>query len=200
MSASARLGYFPEILGRIDKKGRPYWALAVTAFFSTICTYINCSSTGGVIFTWFSSISSTCYFTTWVIMGITNIQFHRAIAAQKRDFWQQPYAWKLRGYPVTAVLLVVLSLFVLIMTGWVAGSPVGGGKGTAEGFFETFLNVPIWIVAYLGWKIIKRSKFVNVAEADLDTGRRPLTPDDIEFLNEYYSQPMWKRALSYVRF
>ena len=198
MVSSARMGFAPAILGRIDKKGRPYWALAVTGVFSTICTYINCSNTGGIIFTWFSSITATVYFMTWIVMGITNIQFHRAIDIQKRDFWVQPYAWKLRGFPVTAVTLTVLSLFVLIMTAWVAGAPVGGG-GNAESFFEIFLGVPIWVAAFLFWKILKRSKFAKLEEVDLDTGRRPLSADDIAFLDKYYSQPMWNRALSYVR-
>lgn len=43
----------PKFFARIDDKGRPTWALFVTALFTILFTYLNCSNTGGVIFTWY---------------------------------------------------------------------------------------------------------------------------------------------------
>lgn len=51
MQAMSRIGMLPKVLGRVDKKGRPYYALLVTGVFSTVMTYINVSNTGAVIFT-----------------------------------------------------------------------------------------------------------------------------------------------------
>ncbi|KIX07430.1 uncharacterized protein Z518_02083 [Rhinocladiella mackenziei CBS 650.93] len=200
MIAMATMGMFPRFLGRIDKKGRPRWALAITAAFSTVCTYINCSNTGGIIFTWFSSISATVYFMSWMAISISNVQMHRAIKLQNDPAWTLPYAWKLRGFPITAIYLFVTSFLVLFGTGYVALFPIGGAPPSAEAFFQTFLGVPIWIAAYLGYKLCFRTKIVDPATADLKTGRRPLTEDDIAFLDAYFAQPMWKRILSYVRF
>lgn len=200
MTAMAQMNYFPKILGRVDRKGRPYWALSVTGLCSIICTYINCSGTGGLIFTWFSSISATSYFMTWMVIPITNIQMRRAIKAQGDPAWSLPYAWKLRAWPLTSVALFWSSFLVIVATGYVALFPIGSSKPTAEGFFQIMLGVPIWITAYLCWKLWYRTKLVNPAEADLQTGRVPLTPENIQQLDDYYAQSAGKRALSYFRF
>lgn len=200
MVAMSHMGMFPKILSRVDKKGRPRWALIVTGAFATIFTYVNVSSTGGVIFTWFSSVSSTVYFMSWMCISITNIRMHKTIKLQKDPVWTLPYAWKLRGYPLTAIFLFVTSFLVLFGTGYVSLFPIGGAPPSAETFFETFLGVPIWIAAYLGYKLYSRCKIVDPATADLKTGRMPLNEEDVAFFDRYYAQPMWKRALSYVRF
>ncbi|KAK4941382.1 hypothetical protein LTR10_018651 [Elasticomyces elasticus] len=200
MVAMAQMGMFPRFLANIDKQGRPRWALIVTAAFSVVFTYINCSSTGGIIFTWFSSVSATVYFMSWMSISITNIQMRKAIKAQNDPVWTLPYAWKLKGFPITAVFLFVTSFLVLFATAYVSLFPIGGAPPNAQTFFETFLGVPIWIVCYLGYKLVYRTKFVKPAEADLQSGRRPLNEEDIAFFDHYFAQPMWKRALSYVRF
>ncbi|KIW18943.1 hypothetical protein PV08_03232 [Exophiala spinifera] len=200
MVAMAEMGMFPKILGRIDKKGRPRWALFTSCIFCTIFTYINCSSTGGIIFTWFSSVSSTVFFLSWLSIAITNIQIHRAIKVQNDPVWTLPYAWKIRAFPATAVFLAVTTIFVLFSVGYVSLFPIGGAPPSAETFFETFLAVPLWIVCFLGYKLVYRTKFVNPAEADLQYGRKPLNEEDIAFFDRYFAQPMWKRLLSYVRF
>jgi len=51
MVAMSRMGMLPRVLGRVDKKGRPYYSLIVTALCSVVMTYINVSNTGAVIFT-----------------------------------------------------------------------------------------------------------------------------------------------------
>jgi amino acid transporter len=198
--AMAQMNMAPKIFARVDKKGRPRWSLIVTAIFATIFTYINCSSTGGVIFTWFSSVSATVYFMSWMCISISNIQMHKAIKLQGDNVWTQPHAWKLRGFPLTAIFLFVTSFLVLFGTGYVSLFPIGGAPPSAETFFETFLGVPIWIVCYLGYKLYFKTKIVDPATADLKTGRMPLTEEDIAFFDRYYAQPLSKRVLSYVRF
>jgi len=198
--AMAEMNMAPKIFARVDKKGRPRWSLIVSAIFATLFTYINCSSTGGVIFTWFSSVSATVYFMSWMCISISNIQMHKAIKLQGDNVWSLPYAWKLRGYPFTAVFLFVLSFLVLFGTGYVSLFPIGGAPPSAETFFETFLGVPIWIVCYFGYKLWFKTKIQDPATADLHTGRMPLNEEDIAVFDRYYAQPTWKRAVSYVRF
>ncbi|RAL12674.1 AAT family amino acid transporter [Aspergillus homomorphus CBS 101889] len=199
LTAMARMGMMPGPFKKIDSRGRPYLALIATAVCSTVCTYINCSGTGAQIFTWFSSISSTVFFMAWLTIAITNIQMRRAIRAQNDPAFRLPHAFRLRGYPFPALTLLTLCLACLGMTAYVSVKPIGSSS-SAEGFFEIFLGVPVFVVAYLGYKLYFRTKLVKPLEADLVTGRRLLTPQDVAMLDEYYAQPGWKRALSYVRF
>ncbi|CAI7602387.1 unnamed protein product [Penicillium viridicatum] len=199
LSAMANLNMLPKALGRVDKKGRPYWGLLVTALGSTICTFINCSSTGGIIFSWFSSVSATSYFLSWLVISITNIQMRRAFKSQEDDVWKLPHAWKQRLFPLATVFLFTSTLLVLILTAYVAADPIDSSP-SVKSFFQTCLGIPVWIFAFVGYKLYFRTKFSKPVEADLQTGRRPLSHEDIQFLDKYHSQPWWKRGLSYVTF
>ncbi|GAB7351542.1 hypothetical protein MBLNU459_g2176t2 [Dothideomycetes sp. NU459] len=201
MYSMAHLKMMPIFLGRVDKQGRPYTALLVTGLCSTICTYINCAGTGATVFTWFSSVSATTYFTVWMAMACTNVMMHRAIKLQDDPAWRLPHAFKLRAYPATAIYMGVVSFLLLLGTGYVALFPIGeGSHASAYGVFETMLGVPVFLAAWGGYKLYFRTSLVDPAKADLMTGRRPLSKDEVKMLDDYYAQPMWKRFLSYVRF
>ena len=198
-TAMARMGMFPAIFGRIDSKGRPYSSLLIAMAISTICTYINCSNTGAVIFTWFSSITATVYFLAYITICITNWRMRAAFKAQNDNPLTLKYAYKNKFYPLGSVFLFSSSIFVLASVFYVSLFPIGAPTSAAT-FFETFLCVPLFIVLYFGYKIIYKTKIVDPAKADIHTGRRPLTEEDIAFLDRYYAQPWYKRALTYLTF
>jgi amino acid transporter len=198
-TAMARMHMFPAIFGRIDSKGRPYMSLLIAMVLSTIMTYINCSNTGAVIFTWFSSITATVYFLAWITICISNWRMRAAFKVQNDDPLTLKYAYKNKLFPLGSVFLFFSSLFVLASTFYVSLFPIGAPT-SAETFFETFLCVPLFLVLYFGYKIVYKTKIVDLKEADLQTGRRPLSESDIAFLDAYYSQPWHKRALTYLTF
>jgi amino acid transporter len=57
------------------------------------------------------------------------------------------------------------------------------------------LLIVIFTVAY---KLIVRTKWQSPKTADLQTGRNTLRPDEVEFLDNYYSAPWWRRLGTYV--
>jgi len=198
-TAMARMRMFPAIFGRVDAKGRPYMSLYIAAVLSCVFTYINCSNTGGVIFTWFSSISSTVYFLAYMTICVTNWQMHRAFKAQGDNPLLLKYAYKNKFWPWGSVLLFGSSVFVLGSSFYVSLFPIHSGTDV-ENFFETYLCVPLFIVCYIGYKLVFRTKFVKPSEADIHTGRKPLSEEDVAFLDKYYSQSVGKRMLSYLVF
>ncbi|BDD61649.1 hypothetical protein MAP00_006687 [Monascus purpureus] len=194
----ALAGQMPKPLARVDSRGRPTWALLVTAVFTIAFTYINCSNTGAVVFTWFSSISSTIFMVVWVIIPICSFRFHAAIRAQNSDILKGRYAYRAWLWPLAPVFLGVIAFLVLV--GLFAASlyPVDGAPLSAYSFFETYLGVPIVLAAFLGFKIVFRTRFRRASEIDLVSGHVPLSLENEEFLDRYYSQPMWRRVWSYV--
>lgn len=217
----ALAGQMPKPLARVDSRGRPTWALLMTAVFTIAFTYINCSNTGAVVFTWcvpsflsfsflavltlflpllkrFSSISSTIFMVVWVIIPICSFRFHAAIRAQNSDILKGRYAYRAWLWPLAPVFLGVIALLVLV--GLFAASlyPVDGPPLSAYSFFETYLGVPIVLAAFLGFKIVFRTRFRRASEIDLVSGHVPLSLENEEFLDRYYSQPVWRRIWSYV--
>ncbi|KAL2438533.1 Amino-acid permease GAP3 [Exophiala dermatitidis] len=198
MRHMALSGQLPKKLAQVDNKGRPTWALFVTSIFTIAFTYINCSSTGSVIFTWFSSISSTIFMMAWIVMALCSIRFHAAIKAQGSRILEGKYAYRAMLWPLGPIFLGVGAFLVLVGLFAAALYPVDGKALDAEAFFQTYLGVPVVVIAIIGYKLIFRTKIRRASEIDLVTGHRPLTEEDEAFLDQYYAQPMWKRVWSYV--
>lgn len=196
-TAMARMGLFPRSFGHIDRKGRPYVSLIFSGLLATALTYINLSNTGGVIFTWFSSVGSTVYFIAYLVIAVTNWRMRAAFKAQGDNPLTLKYAYKNKAYPLGSVFLFASGVFVLASTFYISLFPIDQPM-SASAFFQTFLCVPLFLVLWAGYKIIFKTKWVDPAEADIHSGRRPLSAEDIAFLDAYYAQPAWKRFLTYI--
>ena len=53
LKAMAEDGFAWQILGKTDRRGRPYVALIFTGIVAAVLAYLNCSSTGAVVFSWY---------------------------------------------------------------------------------------------------------------------------------------------------
>jgi amino acid transporter len=134
----------------------------------------------------------------WVVVSICSIRFHAAVKAQNSNILSGKYAYRAWLWPAAPIFLGVTAFLVLIGLFAEALFPVGGAAPNAYDFFQTYLGVPIVLVAYLGFKVIFKTKFRKANEIDLVTGHEPLTAEQEAFLDKYYAQTMWQRIWSYV--
>jgi yeast amino acid transporter len=74
----------------------------------------------------------------------------------------------------------------------------GGGGFTANNFFQNVIGLLVIGVFSLAYKLIFRTKWVKLEEADCVTGRKVLEADEIAMLDAYYRIPKWRRALRYL--
>ncbi|TVY43887.1 putative amino-acid permease [Lachnellula subtilissima] len=200
--AMADMGMMPALFKKIDSKGRPWASLLCCSIIAIAFTYMCLSTTGAIAFNWFSSISATTTFFAWMIIPVTNWCMHRALRAQGDTAWSEPYAYKSWLWPAIPIYLFVTTVFTFVCTFWVAVDPIGGAdsSGLAADFFEIMLCFPLFVFAYIAYKLFYRTKFQNPRTADLVTGRRRLTKENIEFLDTYGASPWYSKVLSYVRF
>lgn len=59
----------------------------------------------------------------------------------------------------------MLNSFLVLIQGWSCFSP----KFDGVSFVSFYIELPIMLVMYLGWKLLKRTKFVRLDEMDLET-------------------------------
>lgn len=59
----------------------------------------------------------------------------------------------------------MLNSFLVLIQGWSCFSP----KFDGVSFVSFYIELPIMLVMYLGWKIFKKTKFVGLDEMDLET-------------------------------
>ncbi|KAL1616870.1 hypothetical protein SLS56_011238 [Neofusicoccum ribis] len=199
MKGLAEEGFAPAWLANTDRLGRPYAALVASGTVGIVLAYLNCSSTGAVVFGWFSSISGLTFFFAWLTIIACNWRFHAAVKAQGDDVLQKRYQFKATLWPWLSVLAFVMIVFMIICQFCVSIKPIGGGA-SSETFFSNFLGGPTFFLFWAGHKLIYRTKTIPLKEIDLQTGRRDVDPEEEAKIEHYHSLSTWKRALTYMRF
>lgn len=134
-----------------------------------------------------------------MIIAFTSCRFHKVLKAQNDPLFKETYAWESTKWPLAPVWLFTIS--TLILAGCLAAgiNPIGDLGFTAENFFEYMLGIFIVVSFTLAYKLIFRTPWRDPKTADLVTGRRKLSNEEIIQLDSYYEQPKWRRFLTYVQ-
>lgn len=99
---------------------------------------------------------------SWIAIGITSIRFRSALAVQGKTHLLPFKNWT---YPVGPYICVILNCFLVLVQGWSCFSP----KFSGVDFVSYYIELPIMLVMYVAWKLIKKTKIVKLSEMDLET-------------------------------
>ncbi|KAI9811008.1 MAG: hypothetical protein M1832_001085 [Thelocarpon impressellum] len=199
LKAMSEDGFAFKAFGRTDQKGRPYVALVFTGAIGTILAYLNVSSTGAMVFGWFSAISGMAFFIAWLVIIACNWRFRAALKAQGDDTLDRRFAFKQVLFPWLSIFAFVAISFMAVCQFIVSVWPIGKPSSAAI-FFSNFLGVPIFLIMWAGYKVIYRSKWLKLIEVDLQTGRREEDPEEVALLERYERMSAKERAISYLHF
>ena len=168
--ALAQNGQAPRFLLMCSKRGVPYWCVGITASISLL-TYMSCSSGANVVFEWFQNLTTIANLFTWMSVCIAYIKFHAALKAQNVD--RNTLVFKSPFQPYTAYFALVFFAIITLFNGFYVFGP-----WERDFFITSYVGIPIYFVLYAFWKIFKRTKWVNSAEADIFTGKAALDAAD----------------------
>ncbi|RDW93203.1 putative arginine transporter [Aspergillus mulundensis] len=168
----AQEGFAPRFFKKTSKNGVPYYSVAFASAFGLL-GFMNVSNSGATVFNWFLNISSVAGLISWASILGCHLAFMRALEARNisRDLlpykalWQPWFSW----YGLFFNVLIILTQG---FTAWLI-------KFSVSDFFVAYISVILFVVLYLGHKIVYRPAFVRPIEADIDTGR-------IALENEYW--------------
>ncbi|KAI9041706.1 putative arginine transporter [Aspergillus affinis] len=169
----AQEGFAPRWFKKTTKQGVPYFGVAFTAAFGLL-GFMNVSNAGSTVFNWLLNIAGVAGFITWSSLNACHLAFMRALKARNisRDLlpykavWQPWYAW----YGLFFNVLIILT------QGFTAFIPTF----SVTDFFIAYLSLILFVVLYVGHKIVYRTRFVRPIEADIDTGRTALENESWE--------------------
>lgn len=114
----------PAWVARVDKRGRPRAAIAMTAAAAILLTYINLSAGGIKVFNWLAQIATTGYFVVWIIIAIVSFRFRAALKAQNDPLFDQIYAWKCSLWPLPPIWLLICTSFYTACSLYLALYPI----------------------------------------------------------------------------
>ncbi|CAH6723976.1 general amino acid permease Agp2p [[Candida] jaroonii] len=194
----ARQGFAPKIFSYCTSSGVPIFGILVAMCFALL-SLLQLGSNSATVLGYLVSICTGSQVLNYVFMGITYIGFHRACKAQGIDrsafkfkAWYQPYG-------------IYFSLFFLIvMVGILGYTNFLPGMWSTSSFIFNYIMVFINIILIFGWKLFKKTKRVNPAEADLYTGLEEIEEHEYEYyakLNveqENYKPSLKSKVLAWI--
>lgn len=132
----------PSFIAKVDEKGRPRWALAITAIVAVVLTYMslngkslpmiyplpianeNYTASGLEVLNWFIAITSASFFVNWAIIAFTSLRFRAVLKAQKSPIFDQQYGWKSNLWPLAPVIVLTISTMLFACLLYLSIQPV----------------------------------------------------------------------------
>jgi amino acid transporter len=196
LTALAEQGYAPKFFTYVDRSGRPLWSVLIIILFGVL-GYVNVDSSGEEVFAWLQALSGLAALFTWGSICLAHIRFRKAWAYHGHTLDEIPF--HAVGGVYGSYLGLFLIFIVLAAQFFVAIAPPGGGLNDAEGFFKSYLALPVvlffWACGYL-WK---RQGWLRTSQIDVDSGRREI---DWEIINveraRVAAMPKWRRIINLV--
>lgn len=195
LTALAQQGYAPKLFSYIDKSNRPLPSVLFIIAFGFLA-FISLASSGPVVFDWLLALSGLAALFTWGSICLAHIRFRAAWKHHGHTLDEIPF--RAAGGVAGSWLGLFLIFIVLIAQFYTAiAAPIGeSGMGTVEGFFKSYLALPVvlffWACGY-AWK---RTGWLKLSQMDVDTGRRELDWEEINaFRARVAAYPAWRRIL-----
>ncbi|WP_409304174.1 amino acid permease [Peribacillus sp. SCS-155] len=156
----AKEGKAPAFLKNVNRTGIPLNALCVSALIGT-AAFLTSIFGDGTVYSWLLNASGLAGFLSWLGISITHYRFRKAYVAQGRNLKDLPYVAKWYPFgPIFATALCLVAIF---------GQNYGAFFGDEidwYGAMVSYIGLPLFLLAYFGYKSVKKTKLVPLKEAD----------------------------------
>lgn len=163
----AKEGRAPKFFAKTTKNGTPANALILSNFLGLIAM-LNYKAGPGKIFSYLTTISGSATYIAWAVIGVTHLRFRKGWVAQGNRIEDLPF--RALWYPYGTWFVVLLNTFLVFIAGY---SVFVDGFHTVD-FVINYVVVAVFVVLFVGWKVVKRTEMVPLMEMDLVTGRREI--------------------------
>lgn len=156
----ARQGKAPKFLAKLNKNGVPVNALIVTSLIGTLA-FLASLFGDGVVYNWLLNASGMSGFIAWLGIAISHYRFRKAYVAQGRDLSELPYRSKL--FPFGPIFAFILCAIVILGQNYPAFM---ANKIDWNGILISYIGLPLFIIVWLGYKFVKKTKVIPLQECD----------------------------------
>ncbi|KAF2807383.1 uncharacterized protein BDZ99DRAFT_465274 [Mytilinidion resinicola] len=151
----------PQVFGKLNRNKVPWVAVLATSIISGLC--FGASFIGaGQLWTWLQNIVGVSNQLSWIAIGIASIRFRAGLKHQGKTHLLPFKNWT---YPYGPWFSVILNSFLVLVQGWSCFSPSFSGVD----FVSYYIELPVMALMFVGWKLLKRTKFKKVEDMDFET-------------------------------
>ena len=156
----AKKRHAPKFFTHINHHGVPLRALLLTALFGCL-VFLSSIFGNGQIFIWLVNISSLAGFIAWLGIAISHYRFRKAYLIQGKRLSDLPY--RARLFPFGPIFALILCFLIILWQGYTMF--LSRQLHLLE-FCATYIGVVIFLILWLGYKLIKRTSIVPLKDCD----------------------------------
>lgn len=158
--ALAKEGKAPKIFSRLSSTGVPRFALLATTFVAMLC-FLTSMYKDQEVYLWLLNMSGMTGFIAWLGIAISHYRFRKGYIAQGYDVKKLPY--RSSCFPFGPIFAFVLCLTITLGQNYEAFL-----QDTIDwnGVIATYVGIPLFFMIYLGYKIVKKTKWVKYKDMD----------------------------------
>ncbi|GIN88489.1 gamma-aminobutyrate permease [Heyndrickxia sporothermodurans] len=160
--AMAKEGQAPKFFGKLNKRGVPVAALIATTLVGMLA-FLASAFGDGAIYMWLLNAAGITGFIFWLGIAASHYRFRKAYLAQGHALEKLPYRAKL--YPFGPIFAFLVGLIVIIAQDYQAFL---GDKIDWMDLIAAYLGIPLFLIMWLGYKFIKKTKVVPLKECKID--------------------------------
>ncbi|MGC4377500.1 amino acid permease [Fictibacillus sp. Mic-4] len=160
--AMAQDGLAPRFFGKVNKRGVPILAVIVTSVVGMLAFFASFFGDGAV-YTWLMNSVGVTGFIFWLGIAASHYRFRKAYIAQGYKLSDLPY--RAKWFPFGPIFAFILCMIVLLAQNYRAflSHPIDWGSVIAA-----YLGIPLFLVMWLGYKFIKKTKVVPLDKCEID--------------------------------
>lgn len=177
----------PKIFARTTKSGLPWVALVFCAAFGGLA-YMSLSAGAGKVFGWLANLTAACGLLTWWAISFTYIRFHKGMKAQGISRDSLPYKNRFNHNAIAAWYAIILISIILFFSSYTVFL---SGKWDVATFITNYLPLFVFPVMWVGYKLIKRTKWLKPSEMDFFSGLEEIEADCYE---EPAPKNLWEKV------
>jgi amino acid transporter len=157
-------GKAPAVFAKCNSLGIPVYATIASLAFCFL-SFLQLGNTSATVLNWLVGICTASYLINYFATIVTYLHFYAALKRQGIDRNTLPY----RGFfqPYAAYYAAVMTFVITLILGYTVFIH---GNWDVTTFCTSYLMVGFFIVAFVFWKVVKRTQYVRLGEADLQLG------------------------------
>lgn len=154
----------PKFFKWTDKRGVPIPAIVLMNCCGFL-SMMNVSTGAAKAYNYIVNLSGVAVFIVWGNVCFYQMRFRRAMKLQGRSTDELTYKGWL--YPVFPIIGIVLNTFLALIQGWSYFKPFDAGN-----WVDAYVLLPFFGVLFIFFKLVNKTKWVDLSTVDLDAGRR----------------------------
>ncbi|KAB8289564.1 hypothetical protein EYC80_010722 [Monilinia laxa] len=182
-------GKAPKVLTKCTKQGVPIYCVGITLAIALL-SFLQVSNNAAVVLQWFVNLVTASQLINFSVMAYTFICWKRACDAQGLDRRKLPHTsfWQ----PFSAYYALTGCFIMTFVGGYTVFLP---GSWDIPTFLFSYAMVGVFPIIFVGWKVIKKTKWLKPHEVVLRTQE----VDEIdEYTRNYVERPPKTRWHGYI--